>query len=166
MYEACIRPPAVGDLLPCREGGSIHTTVESRLNQNRPKRLMVFYTPRGLDGPARTGGSALWPAGENIHALLRSDVEECAEEEDWPIDLSTLADCTMRGFTAPSGYSGLRGLAVVPELPAARYYHKPWCYSPEGHVISIRFEMDTNVPELPTIRLHLIANGPVEIPRF
>lgn len=137
LYGRCKRPPFLEDsrsYWPCREGGSAHG--EAHLPALSHKQFMIIYTPAWYD---------------ELVSIINPDVVSLAHvfnkyEEAFesciissfrrPFDLRRFSICITARFDSAAGFTGIRGLAVIPAPPPNDLlYPKGGMHSPLGHVV-------------------------------
>lgn len=184
-YMKCLNPPegGAGHAQPCREGGSVFRiardpifNIGSQGPQCDLKRVVLFYTPRGVWGPIDAPDNAGFEAptvGTLIQSFddamlsCRSLITRLSRGHD--LDLNTYGRCIDRFFelNVYQLHTALRGVAVVLEVVSERpYYSMPGRCRPQGYITEVEVDLP---PEARgrfrgEVKLWIIANGPVVVP--
>lgn len=180
-YEKCMalpnamprgRPEARGiPYQPCKEGGSI---VAFRYLEGFQANLMVFYTPSDATGlpPLTTAASSSALNGQ-FGTLFEQALQSCGPHlQELPVFIVPYAHCFqmyMLQFFA-SQFTPVRGIAFIPDVPAAGLYSPPGLSSFGGYVSLKKVDLDLSTatyasfPELLIMRVWLVLNVPIEIP--
>lgn len=178
-YDKCLSPPdpaaSSGSSAPCREGGAVCTIVTSLRfalkipGGSRNKRIMVFYTPLGLHGPAMRPARDV--TLEPSIATLANDFVEASRScvhllDSITINLSEYGQCIETYFESSKypHHTGLRGMAIVPQVHLLGHYSKPGLSVPAGHLytLPIPFPRIGGDPQNPfSVHLWIVANAPV-----
>lgn len=148
-YEHCLHPDAqragtevthAESFTPCQEGGSVFFSQQHHQFATR-KKVIVFYTPPGIRGPAILGSAASRSTVEvNIWVAFARVKARCAMfMRTRPINLGHYLICMQSNLEVqrPAGYSNFRGIAAVFEAPPddSTGYSRPGYASPPGHVV-------------------------------
>lgn len=176
-YEQCLNPPPILNepSAPCKEGGSVYTYVESKeFLSRRRKKVMIFYTPHSLWGPAlhlNTGNEMSEDAGTSYkNARVRCQPDLMRK----PINLDKYLRCIKKQIRSAETHllTPFRGFAAlievppgaVPVPPAPEAFSNPGYTSSNGHLFLVSIELREVLPldtELHGGRIWLLANAPV-----
>lgn len=153
--------------MPCREGGSIFTKVDSRLYARRLKALVVFYTPADADGPASLPGVLMNDPRQSLAGeLFEEAISRCEYVLRMHlIRLASFARCILSAMPEFPGCTGVRGLSLVLEFPRftnTRYIRPGFC-SPPGHIYRTWRDLSARhiPPHLRDVTIWITANAPI-----
>lgn len=136
---------------------------------SRNKRVMVLYTPMGLHGPAML--HAQHGSLEPTMATLASDFVEASRNcvdllDTLIVNLTQYGHCIGAYFEYGRylHHTGLRGMAIFPQIPLLGHYCKPGFSVPVGHLYTLpvafpRIGGDPGDPS--SARLWIVANAPI-----
>lgn len=195
-YKICLHPPEdmldmEGEVIPqpCKEGGSV--SIEARSTRfaywavqpkrplpriERSKRVVLFYTPHNVWSLlAFPETRALEdPKAQSFVSALQSAIGACelaliAVRDKTKVNLGTYAKCIWGYYTRSTSvkdHTGLRGLAVVPEIVSeVKSYSSPGRSIPDGFIVETPVELVSSVRQQfsSNINLWVFANIPVVV---